>query len=157
MHKTDTMTEIRRLCRCGHSRHTPTGVCKDYDCGCIYFASIVNDDDTTTAPVPSGDAGSLPVRDFLPAIGAHISEPARFPSHADESDHLLGREPNRAVELAVDYLALRDAASQSAHAILECKQRLASVPVTVETACDLAYVSSQLGFIALRLDAAVEA
>ena len=107
------------------------------------------------APVPSGDAGSsLPVRDFLPAIGAHIPEPARFPSHADESDHLLGREPNRAVELAVDYLALRDAASQSAHAILECKQRLASIPVTVETA-DLAYVSSMLGFIALRLDAAV--
>ena len=112
--------------------------------------------DTTTAPVPSGQADSLS-RSFLSgqdAIGAHIPEPARFPSHQDEIDAALGREPNRAVELAVDYLALRDAASQSAHAILECKQRLASVPVTVETACDLAYVSAQLGFIALRLDVA---
>ena len=116
----------------------------------------MNEHDTTTAPVPSGQADSLS-RSFLSgqdAIGAHIPEPARFPSHQDEIDAALGREPNRAVELAVDYLALRDAASQSAHAILECKQRLASIPVTVETA-DLAYVSSMLGFIALRLDAAV--
>ena len=112
---------------------------------------------TTTAPAPSGDAGFSPASVSLssPAIGAHIPEPARFPSHQDEIDAALGREPNRAVELAVDYLALRDAASQSAHAILECKRRLASIPVTVETACDLAYVSAQLGFIALRLDAAV--
>ena len=46
--------------------------------------------DTTTAPVPSGQADSLS-RSFLSgqdAIGAHIPEPARFPSHADESDYL---------------------------------------------------------------------
>lgn len=40
------------------------------------------------APVLTEEAGPLPVRDFLPAIGAHISEPARFPSHADEVDYL---------------------------------------------------------------------
>ena len=46
--------------------------------------------DTTTAPVPSGDAGFSPAPVSLssPAIGAHIPEPARVPSHADESDYL---------------------------------------------------------------------
>lgn len=51
----------------------------------------MNEQNTTTAPVLSEEAGkSLPLRfpSPAPAIDAHIVEPARFPNHPAEVDHL---------------------------------------------------------------------
>ena len=75
----------------------------------------MNDQNTTTAPVPSGEADNLS-RSFLSgptAIGAHLSEPARFLSHQDEID-ILVRNPINQVRLALSSLIITNRTAGSA-------------------------------------------
>ena len=75
----------------------------------------MNDQNTTTAPVPSGEADNLS-RLFLSgptAIGAHLSEPARFLSHQDEID-ILVRNPINQVRLALSSLIITNRTAGSA-------------------------------------------
>ena len=86
----------------------------------------MNEHDTTTAPVPSGQADSLS-RSFLSgqdAIGAHIPEPARFPSHADEADHLLGIQQDSADNIAAYLADLRNDVINGAMATMKVRGEL---------------------------------